>query len=146
MTFPILKGSTLVDMANDASLLLYCVVIGDQDGPPQWVQLTADGNNHIPASRITLVREQGECCASLWARVLSAIRELKRPRGLQHGILVNCCVTAPPKNVAERDSRFNLERALWHDVERERDSMRRVQALCTLADLSMYTGKVPLFQ
>lgn len=146
MTFPTRKGSSLVDLANDQTLLIYATVIGDEDGPPRWVQLTADGTDRWPACRLTVVRVEGECCSSLWARVLSALRELKKGRGFQHGVLVHCRMDDPPADATQHDSRFNLNRALWLDVERERDPDKRVHALCMLADLSEFRGKLPTFQ
>lgn len=146
MTFPSRKGSSLVDLANDQTLLIYSIVIGDEDGPPRWVQLTADGADRWPACRRTVVRAEGEDCASLWARVLSTLRQLKKGRGFQHGVLVHCRMDEPPADAVQRDTRFNLNRALWHDVERERDADKRVKALCMLADLSQYRGQLPTFQ
>lgn len=142
MSFPSHRGSSLVDIANGPSLLLYCVVIGDADGPPRWVQLTAHGTDTLPAYRHTVVRAEGESCEALWKRVLSSIRDLKRPRGLQHGVLVDCRIDAPPRHPDQVDSRFNLTRALWHEVDRERDSAKRALALRTLADISAYSGKL----
>ena len=146
MTFPTRKGSSLVDLANDQTLLIYATVIGDSDGPPRWVQLTAHGTDRWPATRLTVVRADCEDCSSLWARVLRALRQLKRDRGFQHGVLVHCRMDAPPADAAQADTRFNLQRALWLDVDRERDAGKRVKALCMLAELSEFRGEIPAFQ
>lgn len=146
MTFPMPKGSSLVDLANEQTLLLGCLLIGDENGPPLWVQLTAEGNDDAPARQITVVREDGEDCPSLWARVLSALRELKRLRGIQHRVVIACHVTTPPRDEVELDQRFNLTRALWHEADHTPDRMREVRALGMLADLHAYRGKLPPLQ
>lgn len=146
MTFPNSNPRSLVDLANDQTLLIYAMVLGDEDGPPLWVQLTADATDKRPASRMTVVRAEGEDCASLWARVLSAVRQLKKTRGFQHRVIVHCRITQPPADLEQADRRFNMVRALWHDADHERDPLKRVSALCTLADVIEHRGKLPAFQ
>lgn len=140
------RASWLVDKASDMELLIYSRVIGDEDGPPRWVRCIADGTDRRTASRITVVRADGEDCPSMWARVLSAIRQLKRSRGFQHRVTVLCMQSEPPADAPRSDSRWNAERALWHDVEHQRCAERRVKSLCALADLHGYRGNFPTFQ
>lgn len=139
------SASWLVDKANEQTLLIYSRVIGDADGPPRWVRCIADGTDSRPASRITVVRADGEDCSSMWARVLSAIRQLKRTRGFQHHVTVLCMQTDPPADAVQDDNRWNAARALWHDADHDHDPMRRVQALGMLADLHNFRGSVPHF-
>lgn len=145
MTTPY-SASSLVELANEQTLLIYSRVIGDEDGPPRWVLCTADGNDTRPASRVTVVRAEGEDCKALWARVLTTIRQLKRSRGFQHHVTVLCMQSDPPADPEQLDSRWNTAQALWHDADHDRDPMRRVQALSMLADLHGYRGTLPAFQ
>ena len=144
MTTPY-SASSLVDLANEQTLLIYSRVIDDEDGPPRWVLCTADGNDTRPASRVTVVRAEGEDCKTLWARVLTTIRQLKRSRGFQHHVTVLCMQSDPPVDAAQGDNRWNAARALWHDADHDHDPMRRVQALGMLADLHNFRGSVPHF-
>lgn len=145
MSFPNTRSS-LVSLANEATLLATSTVYGDSDGPPLWVRCVADGTDTRAAAQLTIERADGECCSSLWARVLSAIRELKETRGIMHPVRVFCRTDAPPKDVVQFDNRFNMQRALWLEAEHSADPAQRVHALCMLADLSQYRGQLPTFQ
>lgn len=140
------RASTLVKMASNDCIMIYTVIVGDEDGPPLWVQCTAHGDDDWPATRRSVVRAPGEDCRALWARVVQAVREMKLTRGLQHQVLVRCMTTPPPVDPQQADSRFNIKRALWHDADNERDPMRRVQALGMLAELCAFDGALPRLQ
>ncbi len=146
MTYPDRKGRSLVSMANEGTLIATSTIIGDEDGPPRWVLCIADGNDKRAASRVSVVRAAGEDCTSLWARVLSAIRQLKEPRGIMHPVRVLCMHSEPPKNPAQFDSRFNIMRALWLEADHNPDPDKRVRALGMLADVVNHRGDLPTFQ
>jgi len=96
------RASTLVTMASNDCIMIYTVIVGDEDGPPLWVQCTAHGDDDFPATRTSVVRAQGEDCRALWARVIDAVRKMKLTRGLQHQVLVRCMTTPPPADPQQR--------------------------------------------
>jgi hypothetical protein len=72
------RGSSLVDLANDQSLLAYCAVVGDERGPPVWVQLMAHADHQWPALERNVVRLLDESVESMFARVMTEVRNIKR--------------------------------------------------------------------
>jgi hypothetical protein len=140
------RGISLVQLADTATLLATSTVLGDAEGPPTWVRCIANGNDERSASRITVVRSDGEDCHALWARVVGAIRSLKESRGITHSVMVFCYTSAAPSEPEQGDRRFNMQRALWHEVDHEHDPDQRVRALGLLTDLSLHRGELPEFQ
>lgn len=140
------RGSWLVDLANADCLMMSTRVIGDQGGPPRWVQCTADRDDRWPAARVTVVRREGETCAALFERVLQAMRDLKRVRGLQYPVTMVCFTSAPPADTEQRDRRFNIRHALWKDADDSKNPATRVQALSLLHELAGHRGDLPPFK
>lgn len=141
MTLAGFSRKALVQMANEATLCTSVVVIGAEAGPPTWVQCSVAGSAKIAAQQISVIRAEGEGCTSLWARVLSAIRELKIRRGLYASVMVHCLHDTPPANADRLDRRFNKERTWWHRADHHPCSVKRVLALGALA--SLYGMKKP---
>lgn len=124
-------GYGLVPLANDQMLLLNTCILGKHLGPPRWVQCTAEGDERAPAWRMSVVREPGENCASLWRRVLETVRELKCARGISHRVFIDCLTTEPPRHPMHEDLKFNVRCALW-DAAGDRCPDTRVEALGAL--------------
>lgn len=125
----------LVEMANVQTLLIHTNVFGHQNGPPRWVECTVPRTSKHPAQRVTVVRRDGEECASLWARTVDAVRTLKLRFGFTEKVLIWCNVSAPPANHAEADRYFNRFEAQWHVATGHRTPMAQVRACGRVAKL-----------
>lgn len=124
--------------ANAGALMIGVKVIGAEEGIPGAVELTADGNDRLPATRLTVVRREGESGDELWARVLEAIRALKMPRSITHGVWAVCFHGPLPSEAtfAQRDHYRNTWYGLWFEYYREKASdAKRIRALTKIVEL-----------
>lgn len=124
--------------ANAGALMIGVRVVGAEEGVPGAVELTAEGNARLPASRVTVVRREGESGDELWSRVIEAIRALKMPRSVTHGVYAVCMHGPLPSaaTFAQLDLYRNTWYGLWFEYYREKASdAQRIRALTKIVEL-----------